>query len=78
MSSGQISGNNKTWLARHLKTLSLQIMPRTMALHTGMTATIMATMEITIITTMGTTMPERIKRSRRLPVAALAARPGLC
>ncbi len=68
MSSGQTSGNNKTWLARHLKTLFLTITPPG---TTGHMAPVMGT-----ITPMPMLMPLTLTLTRRLPrAAAAAARP---
>ncbi|UDM54084.1 hypothetical protein [Cupriavidus sp. MP-37] len=70
MSSGQTSANNKTWLARHLKTLFHTITPSgtmgRMAPAIGMTMTMAIT---------GTLTPTSPNRRRRLPhVAAAGAR----
>lgn len=76
MSSGQTSGNNKTWLARHLKTLFHTITPQsTGRMATAMRTTTRITVTITtatIITIITTPTP----RNRRRPhVAAAGARP---
>lgn len=69
MSSGQTSGNNKTWLARHLKTLFHTITP------SGTMGRMAPAMRMTTITTatLTTALPPL---SRRLPrVAAAGVRP---
>lgn len=69
MSSGQTSGNNKTWLARHLKTLFHTITP------SGTMGRMAPAMRMTTIT-MATVTPTRRNRRRRLPhVAAAGALP---
>ncbi|SOZ08200.1 protein of unknown function (plasmid) [Cupriavidus taiwanensis] len=72
MSSGQTSGNNKTWLARHLKTLFLTITPPG---TTGHMAPVMGTIT-PMPMPMPMPMPLTLTLTRRLPrAAAAAARP---
>lgn len=75
MSSGQTSANNKTWLARHLKTHFHTITPSSMM---GRMAPAMRMITITTVTPTPTPTPTPtlLNQRRRLPhVAAAGALP---
>ncbi|WP_373377037.1 hypothetical protein [Cupriavidus nantongensis] len=74
MSSGQTSANNKTWLARHLKTLFHTIKPSS-TMGSMAPAMRMTTLITTTITATTTATPMTL--NRRLPrVAAGGVRPA--